>query len=78
MLQFNGTAAPEGLVAISSEAQGMPEAHWRLDAKLALEGPVERPLAPRAARKTILKESKTIAIMAKRLLAILAVSVLVF
>mmetsp|Transcript_100218 Transcript_100218/g.287925 ORF Transcript_100218/g.287925 Transcript_100218/m.287925 type:complete len:211 (+) Transcript_100218:299-931(+) len=62
VLDLDGAAAQEVLlVAVRGEVQGVPEAVGRLDAQLVLErsqrrGRVERPIAPRAASKTILEK----------------------
>ena len=62
MLQLSGAAALERIhVAISSEADGVPESERRLHAKLVLEclpegGGVAGPVAPRGSGQSVLEE----------------------
>merc|ERR1719215_1850875 len=62
MLDLALAAPPESLrITVLAQAQGVPEAHRSLHAKLTLEGPQgrggeERPIAPRLSGEAILEE----------------------
>merc|ERR1719188_2003369 len=58
---YRAAALEGGEIAIGSEAEGVPETDWLLNAELALEGAqrrssIERPVAPRRASEAILEE----------------------